>query len=166
MDQFRPRAKAKHFGDPRGVLALDHIGLGTVETGKVKQSFKATPARRMMDWVNVPSPVLLAQAARLYENFSIQDYVFPPYNLVISNVPGPAQPLFLAGARVLANYPVSIPYHGLAFNITVMSYLDNLDFGLTGHRTTVPDADVLAGLLADELAVLKQRAEQALRKAG
>ena len=134
--------------------------------GKIKKSFKATPARRMMDWVNVPSPVLLAQAARLYENFSIQDYVYPPYNLIISNVPGPPQPLYLAGARVTANHPVSIPYHGLAFNITVMSYLDSLDFGLTGHRTTVPDVDVLADLLAKELATLKQRAEQVLRKAG
>jgi diacylglycerol O-acyltransferase len=133
---------------------------------RVKRSFRATPARRMMDWINVPSPVLLAQAARLYENFSIQDYVYPPYNLVISNVPGPSQPLFLAGARVLANYPVSIPYHGLAFNITVMSYQDNLDFGLTGHRTTVPDADALGALLADELAALKRRADKVQRKAG
>jgi diacylglycerol O-acyltransferase len=133
---------------------------------KVKKSFKALPARRMMDWVNVPSPVVMAQAARLYENFSIQDYVYPPYNLVISNVPGPQQPLYLAGARVVANYPVSIPYHGLAFNITVMSSLENLDFGLTGHRTTVPDADALAGLLAAELATLKARAEKVARKAG
>jgi diacylglycerol O-acyltransferase len=133
---------------------------------KVKQGVKAMPARRMMDWVNVPSPVLLAQAARLYENFSIQDYVYPPYNLVISNVPGPSQPLYLAGARVVANYPVSIPYHGLAFNITVMSCLDNLDFGLTGHRTTVPDIDAIGELLAVELAALKQRADKIARKAG
>jgi len=133
---------------------------------KVKRSFRATPARRMMDWVNVPSPGLLAQAARLYENFSIQDYVYPPYNLIISNVPGPQQPLYFAGARVQANYPVSIPYHGLAFNITVMSYLDNLDFGLTAHRTTVPDIDHLMDLLVEAAAELKQRAEQVLRKAG
>jgi diacylglycerol O-acyltransferase / wax synthase len=134
--------------------------------GKIKKAFKATPARRMMDWINVPAPGLLAQAARLYENFSIQDYVYPPYNLVISNVPGPPQPLYLAGARVQANYPVSIPYHGLAFNITVMSYLDNLDFGLTAHRTTVPDIDHLMDLLVAALAELKARAEQVLRKAG
>jgi hypothetical protein len=120
----------------------------------------------MMDWINVPAPALLAQAARLYENFSMQDYVYPPYNLVISNVPGPPQPLYLAGARVLANYPVSIPYHGLAFNITVMSYIDSLDFGLTAHRTTVPDIDALMDLMVEALATLKQRAEQAVRKAG
>lgn len=134
--------------------------------GRVKKALKATPARLMMDWMNVPAPGLLAQAARLYENYSIQDYVYPPFNLVISNVPGPPQPLYLAGARVQANYPVSIPYHGLAFNITVMSYLDNLDFGLTAHRTTVPDIDKLMDLLAKALGELKLRAEQKLRKTG
>jgi WS/DGAT/MGAT family acyltransferase len=133
---------------------------------RVKKSFKATPARLMMDWMNVPSPGLLAQAARLYENFSVQDYLYPPFNLIVSNVPGPPQPLYLAGARVLATYPVSIPYHGLAFNITVMSYLDNLDIGLTAHRTTVPDIDHLMDLMVKALATLKGRAEQALRKAG
>jgi diacylglycerol O-acyltransferase / wax synthase len=81
-------------------------------------------------------------------------------------VPGPQQPLYFAGARVHANYPVSIPYHGLAFNITVMSYLDNLDFGLTAHRTTVPDVDHVMDLLVEAAAELKGRAEQALRKAG
>lgn len=133
---------------------------------RVKKALKATPARLMMDWMNVPAPGLLAQAARLYENYSIQDYVYPPFNLVISNVPGPAEPLYLAGAQVQANYPVSIPYHGLAFNITVMSYRDNLDFGLTAHRTTVPDIDNLMDLLAKALEELKARAEQKLRKIG
>ena len=81
-------------------------------------------------------------------------------------MPGVQVPLYLAGARVQANYPVSIPYHGLAFNITVMSYLDNLDFGLTAHRTTVPDIDHLMDLLVESAAELKRRAEQVLRKAG
>jgi diacylglycerol O-acyltransferase len=131
---------------------------------RVKKSFKATPARLMMDWMNVPAPGLLAQAARLYENFSIQDYVYPPFNLVISNVPGPPQPLYLAGARALGNYPISIPYHGLAFNITVMSYQDNLDIGLVAHRTTVPDIERVMDLMEQALADLAQRAEQAARK--
>jgi len=134
--------------------------------GKVKKAFKATPARLMMDWMNVPAPSLVAQAARLYENFSIQDYLYPPYNLVISNVPGPSQPLYLAGARVVANYPVSIPYHGLAFNITVLSYQDNLDVGLTAHRGTVPDINDVMERMAAALADLKARASQALQKTG
>jgi WS/DGAT/MGAT family acyltransferase len=150
-----------HIEDP-----VERLMAISKRMGTVKRSFKATPAKLMMDWMNVPSPALLAQAARLYENFSIQDYVYPPYNLVISNVPGPPEPLYFAGARVLANYPVSIPYHGLAFNITVMSYQDNLDVGLTGHRGTVPDAERIVQLMAGALADLKRRAQQQLKKAG
>lgn len=133
--------------------------------GKVKSGMKAIPAKLMLDWAHAPPPAVMAQAARLYENFSIQDLMSPPYNLVISNVPGPQQPLYLNGARVEAHYPISIPYHGLACNITVMSYQNNLDFGITAHRGTVPDADHLMDLIAQSLETLKERAQQQLRKA-
>ena len=125
---------------------------------KVKSTMKALPANLMMDWAHAPPPAVMAQAARLYENFGIQDLLNPPYNLVISNVPGPSVPLYLAGARVLANYPISIPYHGLACNITVFSYQNNLDVGITAHRGTVPDADHLMDLMEQGLQALKARA--------
>jgi diacylglycerol O-acyltransferase len=134
--------------------------------GQVKSTMKALPANLMMDWVHAPPPAVMAQAARLYENFSIQDYMSPPYNLVISNVPGPPVPLYLCGAKVLANYPVSIPYHGLACNLTVFSYMDGLDVGITAHRGTVPDAEHLMDLMAAELDELKRRAQQDMKKAG
>lgn len=144
---------------------LERLAALSKRMNRVKKSFKATPARLMMDWINVPAPAMLAQAARLYENFSIQDYMYPPFNLVISNVPGPAQPLFLNGARVLANYPISIPYHGLGFNITVLSYQDNLDVGLTAHRGTVPDIEQVMDRIAGALAELKTHAQQSVRQA-
>ncbi|MEK6806443.1 MAG: wax ester/triacylglycerol synthase family O-acyltransferase [Pseudomonadota bacterium] len=148
-----------HIADP-----VERLRAISGRMGKVKQGLKAVPARLIMDWANVPAPALMAQAARLSENFSILDYVHPPYNVVISNVPGPAKPLYFAGARVLANYPVSIPYHGLAFNITVMSYQNNLDIGLTGHRGTVPDPETIMRGMAQALADLKARAENLLQK--
>ena len=58
-------------------------------------------------------------------------------NVAISNVPGPPVPLYMAGARMLSFYPVSIPYHGSALNITVQSYAGSLDFGLIACRRVV-----------------------------
>ncbi|MCB1979245.1 MAG: DUF1298 domain-containing protein, partial [Burkholderiaceae bacterium] len=65
-------------------------------------------------------------------------------NLVISNVPGPQVPIYLAGARVLANCPTSIVVHGLALNITVQSFDAHMDFGLMADAAALPDVKTLA----------------------
>jgi len=77
-------------------------------------------------------------------------------NVTISNVPGPPMPLYCAGAKVLALYPVSIPAHGAALNITVQSYMDNLQFGLTADRRAVPDVDKISDYIVEEAATLAQ----------
>ena len=77
----------------------------------------------------------------------------PPVNLVISNVPGPRSPLFLAGAKLEAHYPVSVVVDGVGLNITVMSYLDHLDFGIVADRDQVDDV----WTLMDRLAQLARR---------
>jgi WS/DGAT/MGAT family acyltransferase len=68
----------------------------------------------------------------------------PLANVVVSNVPGPAVPLYLLGARMLSYWPVSIPVHSMALNVTVQSYAGSLDFGLIACRRAVPDVDDVA----------------------
>ena len=71
----------------------------------------------------------------------------PPFNLVISNLPGPKEPLYWNGARLQGTYPLSIPLQGQALNITVASYAGEMQFGLTGCRRTLPHLQrMLAGL--------------------
>jgi diacylglycerol O-acyltransferase len=88
----------------------------------------------------------------------IQNMLRPPFNLVISNVPGPRSPLYYNGARLDGLYPLSIPVDGQALNITCTSYSDELAFGLTGCRRSVPHLQRLLGHLDDELNALETAA--------
>ncbi len=82
--------------------------------------------------------------------------VRPPFNLIISNVPGPRTTQYLNGARLTGTYPVSVPMQGMALNITCNSYAGLMAFGLTGCRRTVPHLQRLLTHLDDELVALEQ----------
>jgi WS/DGAT/MGAT family acyltransferase len=99
-------------------------------------------------------PWLLTAAAAAYGG-GLAERLPKLANVVVSNVPGPAEPLYLAGARLRTWWPLSIVEHGLGLNVTVMRYVDSLDFGLVAARTLVPDAAPIAAALhaaCDELA--------------
>ncbi|HEX9889170.1 MAG TPA: wax ester/triacylglycerol synthase family O-acyltransferase [Nitriliruptorales bacterium] len=79
----------------------------------------------------------------------------PPFNVIVSNVPGPRQRLYWNGAELDGTYPVSIPFDGQALNITVSSYADEMGFGLIGCRRTVPHLQRLLDHLETSLAELE-----------
>ncbi|MCX6395875.1 MAG: wax ester/triacylglycerol synthase family O-acyltransferase [Propionibacteriales bacterium] len=81
--------------------------------------------------------------------------VRPPFNVIISNVPGPRSTQYLNGAKMTGTYPVSVPMQGMALNITCNSYADDMAFGLTGCRRTVPHLQRLLVHLDEELAALE-----------
>ncbi|RJF94457.1 wax ester/triacylglycerol synthase family O-acyltransferase [Oleomonas cavernae] len=147
-----------HTDEPDPTIRLRKI---SADMAGAKEKMRAMPANLMGDWAKLPAPALMAQAARLYENFGIQNYHAPAFNVVISNVPGSPVPLYFAGMKVVSNHPISIPYHGAAFNITLMSYCGNLDYGLTADRDTVPDIEHFSDLMQQALTLLEARVAQA-----
>lgn len=82
--------------------------------------------------------------------------VKPTFNVVISNVPGPDEPRYFRGARLEASYPMSIPVHGQALNITCNSYAGNVCFGFTGCRDTVPHLQRIAVYCSEALGELER----------
>lgn len=80
----------------------------------------------------------------------------PPFNIVISNVPGAADPLYWRGAQLVGNYPLSIALDGQAMNVTVTNNADNLDFGLVGCRRSVPHLQRMLGHLETSLKELER----------
>jgi diacylglycerol O-acyltransferase / wax synthase len=102
-----------------------------------KEHHAALPADLLTDASAFIPPAVAALAART--TVGILGRTRPPLNLVVSNVPGPRSPLFLAGARLEAHYPVSAVVDGVGLNMTVMSYLDHVDFGIVADRDQIAD---------------------------
>ena len=89
-------------------------------------------------------PWLMQAGAMLYGRAKVAEKLPVVANVVISNVPGPQMPLYLAGARMLTNYPTSIAVHGLALNVTVQTYNQSLDIGLMACAQALPQTGELA----------------------
>ena len=100
------------------------------------------------------APLVVMGLTRLWAGARAANYLWPFFNVVISNVPGPRQTMYCVGAPATHYFPVSIPYHGCALNITVQSYLDQLDFGLIACSETVPDAQRIADLIVEDFAAM------------
>ena len=101
------------------------------------------------DMPSLGIPWLMASITPLYRKAVQSERIPVVANLAISNVPGPQTPLFLAGRKMTAYYPVSIVTHGLGLNVTIVSYDGSLDFGVVAAKSALPDVDVFARHLAD-----------------
>ena len=114
----------------------------------MKSRHRALPAELLQDANHFIPPAVFARAAQLSFRVASGRAGRPNWNLVVSNVPGPQFPLYMAGARWWRNYPVSVITDGMGLNITVMSYCGSLDFGLVADRDQMPDLRSLIGWLS------------------
>ncbi len=137
------------IADPAERLHATHESLGDM-----KERHRALPAGLLADANHFIPPAVFSRAARLTFGLATSNAGRPQWNLVISNVPGPQFPLYCAGAKLVANYPVSVITHGMGLNITVMSYMGHMDFGIVADREQMPDMALLMGWLGDELELL------------
>jgi diacylglycerol O-acyltransferase / wax synthase len=117
------------------------------------------------DAPSIGLPWIIQGLGRLLRFPQVADRVPLPFNLIVSNVPGPPLPFYIAGARVLTYYPVSIPFHGNALNISVYSYDGRLFFGLTACPDALPDVEALAEGIPREFAALARPARRAAGRA-
>jgi len=103
-----------------------------------------------LQWLETPSPFVIAAAARLYVGLHLSTRVPAVVNLLISNVPGPPVTLFFGGARLLALYPLGPVYDGVGLNITVASSADTIGFGFVTCPDVISDIDTFAATVTDE----------------
>jgi diacylglycerol O-acyltransferase / wax synthase len=128
---------------------------GVVQTMTgAKQVHEDIGGNTLEEWAELAAPYLLARGARLYGQLRLADRHPPVYNLVVSNVPGPQFPLYMAGARLVDFYPMGPVFDGAGLNFTAMSYRGQVDIGFMACRESVPDLWRLAGEIPEALAAL------------
>jgi WS/DGAT/MGAT family acyltransferase len=144
-----------HLADPLKRLAAIRDAAGAVKA-VARRAKGILPT----DFPSLGLPWLLHGLATLYGRSGLAGAVPPIANVIVSNVPGPQVPLYAAGARMRTYWPMSIPEHGVALNLTVMSYAGEMGFGFTTARNAVPDARMFGRALMqayEELVVATQR---------
>lgn len=141
--------------DPVEQLRLIHE-----DTKGAKELNKAMGADLLTGLAEFAPPRLLNRASQLYSRMNLADRHRPVHNLIISNVPGPPVPLYSAGARVEATYPMGPILEGSGLNLTVLSNMGNVDFGAMACKEMVPDLWDIAAGFADAVTELRKRADE------
>jgi WS/DGAT/MGAT family acyltransferase len=127
-------------------------------TKEAKAIHNALGAEMLMEWSEMSPPRPFAGFMRAYSRYRLADRHRPPINLVVSNVPGPRDPLYIAGARITAIYSMGPILEGIGLNVTVWSYLDQMNFGIVSCPDLMPDLWDFVGDMADALEELKKQA--------
>ncbi|MFT6285662.1 MAG: WS/DGAT/MGAT family acyltransferase [Alcanivorax sp.] len=116
-------------------------------SGSVKALMNEMKTQLPTDFPSIGAPWMLSALANILARSRLANSMPAFANVVISNVPGPNMSLYFAGAKQISTFPVSIPYHGMALNITLQGYNGWLDFGVIGCRRAMPDIVNLAGYM-------------------
>ncbi|HOY35650.1 MAG TPA: wax ester/triacylglycerol synthase family O-acyltransferase [Piscinibacter sp.] len=128
-----------HIADPGKRLA--HV---MAASASMKATLGSVKSLLPTDFPSMGVPWLMEGLTAIYGRAGVADRIPPVANVVISNVPGPTVPLYMAGAKMLTNYPTSIVVHGVALNITVQTYNDSLDVGIIACAQAMPEVDEFA----------------------
>jgi diacylglycerol O-acyltransferase / wax synthase len=133
--------------------------LETIIAQSTKSKEMSHPLRALVPQMSnlsmLGAPIVVQVLSLLYSRSNLSDVLPPAANVTVSNVPGPRQTLYAAGAELLHIFPVSISAHGLALNITVQSYRDQLDFGFIAGANIIPHVQVLCDMLPLEFDALE-----------
>jgi hypothetical protein len=101
----------------------------------------------LQDWAEFNTPGAFNLAVRLYSRSGLGDWLAPVHNTIISNVPGPREALYLAGAKIDAIIPLGPVMEGVGLNISLASYQDCVGFSLHADSDLIVDVGVIADLI-------------------
>jgi WS/DGAT/MGAT family acyltransferase len=137
---------------------VERLGVISSGTQLAKDQARVLSEDLLREWAHLAVPALSSRVARLAGSLRLFDHVPALFNVLVSNIPGPDVPLWLAGAKLVALYPVGPLAEGVGLNITVFSYTGTMYVGLLGCRALIPEVDHLAHHVADSFGELVKAA--------
>ncbi|MFN2590661.1 MAG: wax ester/triacylglycerol synthase family O-acyltransferase, partial [Actinomycetota bacterium] len=143
--------------EPDPVRRLEIIAESTKRS---KELARAVGAEALQDWSDFLAPRLFTLGMRLYSSLRVGNLHPPMQNVIVSNVPGPPVPLYVAGGRVLAIYPMGPLLPGAGVNITILSNMGSVDMGIIADRETVPEVWRIAEGLEEAVQALLAAARE------
>jgi WS/DGAT/MGAT family acyltransferase len=144
---------ATNIEDPLERLRAIHQG-----TQSAKELTEAVRARKIQSIGEVAPPLLVGLASRALWASNITDRLPVVANVIVSNVPGPPVPIYMCGAKVTGIYASSVLLAFAGLNVTLMSYIDRVDFGFTTDPDMVDDPWDIADGIQDALVELMEAA--------
>lgn len=123
-------------------------------TGHARQIQQRLGPTMLTEWTQFTPPAPLAGVLRAYSRLRAAQYHRAPFNVIVSNVPGPREPVSIGGARLSELYSVGPLIEGVGLNVTVWSYVDRMNFSLLACPDLLPDVEVLASYFPAALAEL------------
>jgi len=124
-----------------------------------KEQHHALGGEMLADWWELAPPRPVATGARVYSRLALADRHRPPINLVVSNVPGPTAPLYVAGAKLVGIWSMGPILENVGLNVTVWSYLGELNFGVVACPETMPGLGDFPNALREALEELQKAAQ-------
>jgi len=132
----------------------------SAETREAKEVQNAIGADMLQDFAQFVPPTLFNLAMRAYSHLNLADRHRPVHNLIVSNVPGPPVPLYIAGGQLVGVYPFGPLLEGAGLNVTVLSNMGHVDIGVIACRELVPDVWDIADGFNEAVLQLKKRADE------
>ena len=135
-------------------------------TALARQSRGHTLGDDLAAWADVPPPFVFSLISRAYVELGLAERLPPICNLIVSSVPGPPVPLYLAGSRLVGIHPLGPVYSGLLLNVTALSGVESMNLGLVACRGRIPDLWELCDAIPESLAELAAAGGRAFRRSG
>ena len=143
--------------EPDAVQRLRRVTRGTAGA---KEQHGAVGAQTLQQLAELTPAGVASLAARAYTRMRGADRHRPIWNVVVSNVPGPRIPLYFAGAKLEAMYPIGPIHEMCGLNVTLFSYQDMIYVGLNADRSLVPDVDAIGAGICDAVEELAKLAAE------